>query len=126
MNINYTIDTERKIIFEVWSENVSFNDYRDYKAILFEDPAFNPSFDVICDVRKYTKGINMDALESIIKLFLDHPDKTQKRKSALVTNDPMQVAGSMIFQTKSNVLPIQVLVFSTIEAALDWILGKSE
>jgi hypothetical protein len=126
MNIRYTIDKEKGIVYEVWSKNVSFNDYRTYKSLLFEDPEFDPDFDVICDMRNYTSGFKLDEVDSIIQLFLENPSKTHKRKSALVTNDPMQVAGSMIFQTKSEVLPIQVLVFSTLEAAIDWVKGNVE
>jgi hypothetical protein len=126
MSIEYKIDTDSRIIYEFWSPKVTFDDYKAYKEKLFIDKEYDPTFDVISDLREFTLNFEVEELDKIVNLFLDHPDKIMKRKSALITNNPKQVAAGMIFQTKSSVTPVNVMVFSTPEAANDWITGKSK
>lgn len=123
MKNEYRIDTENKIITETWGKKASLDDYLLLKKAELSDPLYNPNFDVINDLREVDIKYNEDALNQIIKFFLDNIDKIGKRKSALITKNPNQVAGTMMFKIKSKSLPINVKVFSTPEAALNWILG---
>jgi hypothetical protein len=124
MSIDYKIDSDSRIIYEYWSSKVTFDDYKAYKEILFADEEYDATYDVVSDLREFTLNFEVEELDKIVNLFLDHPDKIMKRKSALITNNPKQVAAGMIFQTKSSVTPVNVMVFSTFEAAMEWITMK--
>ncbi len=126
MKNKYRIDTENKIITETWDKKASLDDYLLLKKAELSDPLYNPNFDVINDLREVDIKYNEDELNQIIKFFLDNIDKIGKRKSALITKNPEQVAGSVMFGIKSKSLPINVRVFSTPEAALKWISEKKK
>ena len=122
MQIEYHIDTEKGIITETWPAEVNFEDYKDLKYREFSDPMFESNYDIISDLRNANLEYSEDDLNQIFQLFRENLSKIGKRKSALITDKPMQVVSTMLFKEKIKELPLNVQVFSTIEAAMKWIL----
>jgi hypothetical protein len=62
----------------------------------------------------------------LISLFTDFPGNKLNRKFALLTETPQQVAYSSIFgQFLQSKFSFKVEVFSTYEAAMNWLGGAS-
>ena len=123
MKIDYTINKEKGIITEIWREKVSFEDYKDLKSREFSDPDFNNSYDIISDLRNASLSYSEKDMNKIIQLFKENQEEIGNRKSALVTSNPIQVASTILFKEKIKYMPINVRIFSTREAAEQWISG---
>lgn len=124
MKIQYSIDVDKRLITEIWPEKVSIEDYQQVKQSEFNDPNFDPKFDVITDLRLLKIKYNEAILDKIISFIKINFDKISNRKSAIVTNSPNQVANSMMFSIKGKILPLNIEIFSTMESAVKWILEK--
>ncbi len=121
MKIQYQIDTIKRVITETWPEIVSIEDYKQVKQSEFNDPDFDPDFNVITDMRLLKLELNVIVIDKIIN-FIDNNSNTMKdRKSAILTNKPNQVVNSFIFRSRAKNLPLNIKVFSTQEGALNWI-----
>jgi hypothetical protein len=92
-----------------------------------EDPDFDPNFDSILDIRHvenaFSKEIR-DDLENYLGIIKSIQHVTQKRRSAVVTERPAQVAGITWYQMIDD-RGIDYEVFSTLKAAIKW-LGIGE
>ncbi len=121
MKIQYQIDTTKRVITETWPEIVSFEDYKQVKQSEFNDPDFDPDFNVITDMSLLNLELNVIIIDKIIN-FIDNNSNTMKdRKSAILTKKPNQVVNSFVFRSGAKNLPLNIKVFSTMEGALNWI-----
>ena len=121
MKSTYEIIVTKKIIIETFVGSFTIDSYKELKNREFKDTKFNPAYSVIADLREIESLYNNKEAKLIADFLFDNKDKITNRKSALVTSTKQQVVGSMLFETYSNKLPINVKVFSTLEAALKWI-----
>ena len=76
---------------------------------------------LITDLRLLNLELNVTVIDKIIKFIDDNSNKMKDRKSAILTNKPNQVVNSFVFRSKAKNLPLNINVFSTIEAAHKWI-----
>ncbi len=120
-NCAYTIYPEKKLVIESYSENFSLEVLKELKNKEYNDDKFNKDYDIIVDFTKV--NMTIENLHIKIMSFLqENKDKEGKGKRAFVTKNPEQVTGIMLF---SNIvkqhLPINVEIFSTYEAAFEWL-----
>lgn len=121
MKIQYQIDTIKRVITETWPENVNIEDYKKVKQSEFNDPDFDSDFNVITDLRILKLELNVVVIDKIINFIKDNSNNIKDRKSAILTNKPNQVVNSFVFKSKAKNLPLNIKIFSTMEAALNWI-----
>jgi len=121
MTIKYTIDTEKKIIFETWSDFVTFDDYVNMKKKEFSDSMFRPEYDVVTDLNLLNQCFNEENINKIIEFIQNNSAQIKNRKSAIIADTPNAVACSVVFRDKSVNLPLDVRIFSTREAAIKWL-----
>ena len=122
MNCHYKIDPKNQVIIETFSEDFTLQGYIAHKNKLHNDPEFSPNYHIIADLRKTSiNKMHTDAIENMISFLANNKDKISNRKSAIVTSTPKQVVNSFIFSKYARELSIKIKIFSTFEAALDWI-----
>lgn len=121
MPIKYTIDKKNKVIVETWSETITIEEFKQTKEKEFSDPDFNPNFQILSDLRRNNQKIDETIIIGIAEFLRLHPEKINNRKSAIIANNPQTVAGSIIFNTNIEDLTLNTRIFTTIEAALEWL-----
>ena len=121
MKIKYRIDPIKRIITETWPKEVTIEDYKQVKQSEFNDPKFDPGFNVITDLRLLNLDLNIKIINGIINFINNNPSKFKSRKSAILTDKPNQVVNSFEFSSRAEKLPIKVKIFSTLEAVHYWL-----
>jgi len=121
MPIEYIIDTEKKIVFETWSEYTTIEEYVEAKRNVFSDPEFKIGFNFLTDIRNNKQDYDENLISKIIKFLEKNITISEKVKSAVVADDPGSVIKSIIFENMGADLILNIKVFSTIEAALEWL-----
>ena len=125
MPIKYAIDKKNKLICETWSEFVTIEEFIQLKKQEFSDLEFSPGYNVLTDLRVTKLSFDENLITAIVKYMQVNPDKIKNRKSAIVADNPQLVAGVFIFSDESENLPINIKLFTTIEAAKTWLNIKN-
>ena len=89
---------------------------------LWDNPQFNPHYSVLIDIRNARFSGESKEFPQLLEIFSKMPGNRTNRKFALLTETPQQVAYSTMFSQfiKSN-FPLLVEVFSTYDAAMNWL-----
>ncbi|MBN2348087.1 MAG: hypothetical protein JXJ22_04580 [Bacteroidales bacterium] len=123
----YYILKDKNLYIEILKGNFDLADFINLKKTESEDPDFDPNFNSILDIRNientFSKDIKND-LEKFSKIIKTLQSVTKRRKAAIITCKPSQVAGSTWYQLIDD-RGIDYKVFSTLEAATEW-LGINE
>jgi len=124
---NYYILRENNLLIEILRGNFDLSDFVNLKKSESEDPDFDPNFDSILDIRNiensFSKDIRKD-LEKFLSIIKTLQNVTKRRKTAIITSKPSQVAGGTWYQLIDD-RGIDYKVFSTLKAATEW-LGVSD
>ena len=121
MPVEYTIDTEKKIVFETWSEHLTIEEYIEAKIELFTDTEFKPDFNFLTDISNNKQDLDENLISGIIKFLKKNITVSEKIKSAIIADNPNSVIKSFIFEDMGADLVLNVRIFSTKEAALNWL-----
>ena len=121
----YHIFPEYNLIVEFWQGEFSFKEIIEFKNIEASDPDWKDYYNVLADdrlsIKKIDFPLNSDDKKDINDLSLSQKF-IKKRKSALLTSKPSQVVISeLLKQHKGPEALVQIEIFSTVEAALDWL-----
>ena len=123
----YYVLKEKNLIIEILRGSFDLTDFLNLKRKEARDPAFDPNYDSILDIRNvrnaFSKEIR-DDLKEYLGIINTIQTITKRRKAAVVTSKPAQVAGIMWYQLIDS-RGIDYKTFSTIEAAAMW-LGVSD
>jgi hypothetical protein len=120
-NISYRILPDLELIVESYYGIVSINDYIQLKTAQLIDNQFNPLFSNIADIRNTELSISNDDIIMCINFMKSANGLIGKRRAAVLTATPNQVAISILFARYGKELPVQYEVVSTLEAALKWV-----
>ena len=124
---NYYILKDKNLVIEILRGIFDITDFINLKKAESEDPDFDPNFNSILDIRNvenaFSKEIRND-LENYLGIIKTLQHVTKRRKTAVITYKPSQVAGISWYQLVDD-RGIDYKVFSTLEAAKEW-LGVSE
>ncbi len=123
MDYEYSIDEESGIICQTFAGRCSFENLEAVLVQLCQDPRFDPDYDILTDLHACEFELGLEQVELFAQLFMDM-FKESKGKSALLVDSPRETATSMIFQDMVTQAR-WVEVFSTREAALNWVRRKS-
>jgi len=123
----YYILKDENLVIEILRGSFDISDFINLKKSEAEDPDFNPNFNSILDIRNienpFSKEIR-DELEQYLKIIKTIQPVTKKRKAAVITHKPSQVAGITWYKLIDD-RSIDYNIFSTLEAATAW-LGISK
>jgi hypothetical protein len=124
---NYYILKDKNLVIEILRGIFDISDFINLKKTESEDPDFDPNFNAILDIRNvenaFSKEIRND-LENYLGIIKTLQHVTKRRKAAVITFKPSQVAGITWYQLMDD-RGIDYKVFSTLKAATEW-LGVSE
>jgi hypothetical protein len=120
--INYTIIPELKIIVECYKGQFTSVDGIDYKKNLYADKDYNPSYNLITDLRELEMHVKVeDDIRELTTYFDFLKTIVVERKVALITNKPNQAVLAHLFKEIARNSIIEYEVFSTLDAALGYV-----
>jgi signal transduction histidine kinase len=124
--IEYAIDETNRLGFTTLVGVFNLLLLRSELNLLWKREDFNPNYSVLIDLRSASFTFDMREHPELISLFTDFPGNKLNRKFALLTETPQQVAYSSMFgQFLQSKFSFKVEVFSTYEAAINWLGGAS-
>lgn len=119
MNFGYTIDTDRKLIFQVFEGRFSIAQLIACTRRMWSDPAYSKTYPGVVDISRMTPSAGLDDLTLLID-FLKLDMRTSTGRWAVITSSPAATAGSMIY--KRRMAGHHVFeVFSTWESAFGFL-----
>jgi hypothetical protein len=130
MNTNfyyYYILKDKNLVIEILKGIFEITDFINLKKAESADTDFDPNFNSILDIRNvknaFSKEIRND-LKNYLGIIKTLQHVTKRKKTAVITHIPSQVAGISWYQLVDD-RGIDYKVFSTLKAAKEW-LGVSE
>jgi hypothetical protein len=119
--LKYQVIPELQIILEYLAGHIDLNELINFEIAQSEDESYNSAYSNITDLR----NAEFIVTENAIKKYVDFVKKTEKmisyRKVAFIVGTPSQTALTILYAQLVNHLPINNKVFSTLEAAMNWI-----
>ena len=119
--IRYKILPELKIIIECYCGKINLELATEHKKKEIQDPKYNANYNFIADL----KDAELEASDKDVKGYVDFlkifTDVIGQRKSAILTNTPMQVAITTILKDNSKDMPVNYGIFSTLIAAVNFV-----
>ena len=117
----YEIIPELNLIVEFSCGKFYLKDLAQIKQQQFLEKNYNPNYNYLtilsyCDII-YTTDDIIDYSSELTK----YNELIGKRKSAILTDTPSQVALSVLYSRQLKEFPISYNIFSTLEAALKWV-----
>lgn len=127
MPINYQIDPERNLVLAEGYGNLSFDDLRELRAELVNDPLFHTGMKELADFRRVE---NHDLTLEGFKQFLDQEkhyiDLLRDNQIAIVTDSDLHFGFARMYMAEMNTQIPNVQVFRDVDAAKDWLLDGGE
>lgn len=117
----YQILPEFNIIIDYFFGIISRSDLILHNNDLINDKEFNPDFSIIVDLRDSKLDFSIKEILSYIDFTKATPGMTGKRRTAILTKTPNQVAITSLYTLKMSGLPPVADIFSTPEAAINWL-----
>jgi len=120
--IQYTYDHAAKITFTTMTGEINPTVLRSELSLMWSSSDYNADFSVLVDVRQASFVVDTNDIPAVLQIFSAMPGTKKNRKFALLTATPQQVAFSTMFgQNIKSKYPFIVEIFSTYEAALNWL-----
>lgn len=117
----YKILKDQNIVIEYYEGVLDIDSFINFKRKLTKDNLFSDSLNYYIDFRNVTFIISEDDVDKYLNFLLNNSDYLGKRKVALITNTPNQVVPTTFFKIKRANSLQMIEVFSTNEAATDWL-----
>ena len=122
---SYKIISEHNIIIEFHKGNIEVDSYIKFKEKTFNDEDFKTGLNYLIHFKNVTFFTPQEDIKKFVNFIKNNAPKLGKRKVALITNTPNQVVSTTIYKTMQANLNQEVEIFSTDEAALNWLIPKS-
>ncbi|MBN1116328.1 MAG: hypothetical protein JXA77_03930 [Bacteroidales bacterium] len=127
--LKYIILPTEKLIVEYLGGKANWIDYLEMKKKEVADTNYNGSYSVLTDISdvdtKYTREMEGQIMEYIN--YLTNQKIELNHLTSIITNSPTQYLHSEFLKKHSQKINIKVQIFSTQEAAFNWIrLNPSE
>ena len=120
--IQTSYDYAAKITFTTMTGEINSTVLRSELSLIWSSSDYNADFSVLVDIRQASFVLDTNDIPSILEIFSAMPGNKKSRKFALLTATPQQVAFSTMFrQNIKTKYPFNVEIFSTYEAALNWL-----
>jgi hypothetical protein len=120
--LKYKILPEKRVILGYASGHLQWKDIIMKKAEVGRDPLFDPSFNMLDDIRDAHILISEPAeVKKFYEFASSQKSYLGERNTALLTNTPNQVANSELLKMFGQHTPIHFETFSTLEGAMNWV-----
>jgi hypothetical protein len=119
--INFIIVKEKQLIIEYYSGKIYLEDFIKIHDKKSNDVDFNVNFNLLIDFRDAEIYLDEKDVLELVKYHKNSKKLFGKRYAAHLTQTPNQVVAGINFDQYNTELPIQIKIFSTLEASLSWI-----
>ena len=120
--IQYTFDDSLKIGFTTMTGEINLSVLLTELSLMWNSPDFHPEYSALADIREASFILDTNDMPAILETFSAMPGNKKNKKFAMLTATPQQVAFSTMFgQNIKGKYPFTVEIFSTYEAALNWL-----
>jgi hypothetical protein len=121
--LKYRFDHENKLIIESYRGTVGLMHFIEYEKEKTNNPEYNDSYSLFIDIREAIFQFSYEEKKIFYKTIMDIASKmNMNRKCAFLTTNPLEVASSVLFKLRAmRLTSLKVEVFSTEEAALNWL-----
>ncbi len=119
--VGFRIFPEKELIIEYLEGLINITEMIEFTENLKSADLYSNKYNILADIREL--NFKPD-LKSTIKYvdYLKHIDEIAgTKKLAVLTNSPQTVVLATIFMEFSKELPIIINIFSTFEAAVEWL-----
>lgn len=123
-NIDNIINHDHRINYHILKGVVELDLLLNYIKNLVPSPGYNDGYNILVDIREADMPDFFDRIDEFIQFFLNSPKEINwKRKCAIVTTNEKHAVISIWYKHKMEKLNFDLFieVFSTEEAALDWL-----
>lgn len=124
--VSYKIFPKKRLIVEYLSGSLGWLDIVEMKKKEVAEPDYNPSYNVITDIRNVSISIEtLDDVNIYINYLQNNRNSVGKRHTAIITDSTEQVVHSELLRATNNSLPIYLKTVGTYQAAFEWVSLKS-
>ena len=121
---SYKIINDHNIIIEYHKGKLDVGSYIKFKEKTFNDKDFKTGLNYLIHFKNVTFLTSQEDIQKFVNFIKNNAPKLGKRKVALVTSTPNQVVTTTIYKTMLTDFEQQVVVFSTIDTALNWLTSN--
>jgi len=120
--VQYACDHSLRIGFTTMTGEINQTVLRSELSLIWSSREYNPDYSVLVDLRLALFTIEKNDIPGLLEIFSAMPGVKKNKKFAMLTATPQQVAFSTMFgQNIKNKYPFIIEIFSTHEAALNWL-----
>ncbi|NOR28961.1 MAG: hypothetical protein GQ540_10595 [Lutibacter sp.] len=118
--ISYKIIPEKKLVLEYFCGNLVWDDLINNKKKLALEKNYNPTFNIIDDVRDAFVVYKEENIVEFVELLRNNSELYGIRKTAILTDTPNQLINSITLDTVKNT-PFKLKTVSTLLTATKWV-----
>lgn len=127
MPIEYRIDPERDLVLVEGHGLLAFDDHREFRARLVDDPLFHKGMKELADFRAVEEhNFTREGFQQFLEQEKHFIELLRDYQIAIVTNDDLHYGFARMYMAKMSDLIPKVKVFRDIEEAEAWLLGEDE
>lgn len=115
----YYIVKNKNLVIEILSGRFNLDKYINLKKMQYEDPDYDPNYNVIIDISKVKDIVSGNIIKDYAESIKPVQRYTRIIKAAVITATASQVAGATLYSFEDKTTDYQI--FSDLENALFWI-----
>jgi len=120
-------DNENRIVQATCVGKINIDILHSELNRIWNSSDYKTSYNSLVDVRQAELEIEIKEFSKLIDIFSNFPITQTEMKIAVLTSTPQQVALSTLFaQNVQMKYPLSIEVFSTYEAAFDWLIANQQ
>jgi len=117
----YTILTDQSLILQYHQGDLELDGLIQLKRRMVADPAFDPTYGCITDLRHATVQLSLDDVFHLLEFFEELYKGYPRTQHSLVNNQPLGTALSLLFANENRNRSKAYHVCSSYESALEWL-----
>lgn len=122
--IDSTFNTESRLLETRFHGPITKEEVLEYVNSLRDAKDYPDNLKIITDATEANLEFSREELGEILTIVNDHPGLYDSIKDAMIMTSPKMTAFSMIVEMFTKNSPYHVKIFSTREAALEWLSSQ--
>lgn len=126
-NLQYNIYPEKQLIVEIYDGDVAPGDVISQKKTIWNDHLYKDTYNLIMDFRRSNFLFCKSDVYKMVDFIKSFKGNTSGRKVAVLVDTPKQTALVSLFAMNTKEFPLDVHIYSTLQAAcnLDFLSSES-
>lgn len=119
--VKYQILPGFSLILENYQGLIKLPDVENVLVKEFQDPDYNPAFDYLCVLQEANIVLTKEDLKMMTEFLNAVKENVVQHKLVLLTETPGQVASATIYSELLKGMPVELKVFTALDATLHWL-----